>query len=66
VLVTGIWLFQQLVQRRAVFRLAGHQAEQEDRVFGGGDHLRDLLDGLVRRRAHLRALLAGRIAPWVG
>ena len=45
---------QQTAQRRAVLRLAGHQAEQEDRVFRLSDKLRHLVDGGIRRGAHLR------------
>ena len=45
---------QQTAQRLAVFRLAGHQAEQEDRVLRLGDKLRHLVDGIIRRGAHLR------------
>ena len=52
--------FQQFTQRRAVFRLAGHQAEQEYRIFSAGNHLRDSLNGFVRRRAGLRRIAGGQ------
>ncbi len=57
---------QQTAQRLAVFRLAGHQAEQEDRVLRLGDKLRHLVDGIIRRGAHLRAPLAGSTLPLTG
>ena len=52
--------FQQFAERRAVFRLAGHQTEQEYRIFCPGNHLRHSLNGVVRGRAGLRGFAGGQ------